>query len=40
MAGRTSSPNRLAPLINAGTLAVFVAWLVAASYALTYLVSH
>jgi hypothetical protein len=42
MARLTSSPDRPIPLrlINLGTLAVFVAWLVAASYALAFLVSH
>jgi hypothetical protein len=38
----TSTPGRTIPVIavNLGTLAVFVAWLVVAGYALDYLVSH
>lgn len=42
MARLTSSPGRTIPVvaINAGTIAVFVLWLVVAGYALAYLVSH
>lgn len=42
MARLSSSPGKPVQLfaINVGTLAVFVAWLVAAGYALMYLVSH
>lgn len=42
MARLTSSPGRTIPVvaINLGTLAIFVVWVVAAGYALAYLVSH
>lgn len=42
MARLTSSPDRTFPVtaLNLGTVAVVVAWLVAAGYALAYLVSR
>jgi hypothetical protein len=42
MARLTVSPGRTMPLmaLNVGTLAVFVLWVVAAGFALAYLVSH
>jgi hypothetical protein len=42
MAKLTSAPGRTIPLlaVNVGTLAVFIAWLVVAAYALAYLISH
>lgn len=42
MARVTSSPGRTIPalVVDLGTVAVFVAWLVMAGYALDYLVSH
>jgi hypothetical protein len=42
MARLTSTPGRTIPVtaLNLGTFAVFVVWLLAAGYALVYLVSH
>ncbi len=42
MAKLASSSGKTVPLrlLNLGTVAVFVAWLAAASYALAYLSSH
>ena len=39
---RTSSPYETSPirLLNLAVLAVFIAWLATACYALSYLVSH
>jgi hypothetical protein len=42
MSRLTHAPDKTIPLItiNLGTVAVFVAWLVVAGYALAYLISH